>query len=754
MAHLPQLIQDLALILMVAAFVSLTFKKMRQPVVLGYLVAGMLVGPHQTLFPQVTDLSGIGIWADIGLIFLLFAIGLEFSFRKLARLGAAPGITAAFETSMMAVTGFVTGYALDWPLMDSLFFGAMLAISSTTVLIKTFDELGLKGRRFVSLVIGVLIFEDIIAVIMMVLLTTVALTRDVQLPQVVMQVSRLVFFLGLWFMVGVFALPHVTKRIRPLLNAESTLIISLGLCFGMVVLATRAGFTPALGAFVMGSLLAETSEGERIERVVRSVKDLFSAVFFISVGMLMNPAVLVHQAPLVLLLTVILVCAKVLFVTMGALLAGQPPKTAFLAGMSLPQIGEFSYIIAGLGLSLGVVSESLYPLAVAISVITAFSTPYTIRVADSAFRFLEKTISPKWQRTFNLSHPWQVRRSPLKIQGFLKEFCLKMLLHGILVVAIFLIMSEGVLPWAERNFPDRPLMIGLLTGMTILICTPFYWGLAFSSVDGESFSRVWKSQHPKPAVVLLGILRFMASVALLTVLISQFLFEDSAIFLVVTSLFLFTVLFYGPLERIYGFIEGVFLKNLRTPAKTTEEVNMFEMPPLAPWDAHLVEFVVPSEAECIGQPLQQLQIRERFGISLALIKRGERRITAPGRGEMLMPLDHIFAIGTDEQLLKFKRFLDQERKLGELQSLPVDYSLEKFSVAPLCELAGKSIRDSGIRESTKGLIVGLERAGVRILNPDSSLELQAGDTLWIVGDRGLIRNLERRVSPAGFSGFL
>lgn len=741
MAHLPELIQDLALILMVAAFVSLTFKKMKQPVVLGYLVAGMLVGPHQTFLPRVTDLHGIGIWADIGLIFLLFAIGLEFSFQKLSRLGSAPGVTAAFETSMMAITGYGVGHFLGWPLMDRLFFAAMLAISSTTVLIKTFDELGLKSRRYVSLVMGVLIFEDIIAVLMMVLLTTLAVTRGFHGVQVLVQASRLVFFLGLWFMVGVFALPHVTRKIRPLLNSESTLIIALGFCFGMVVLATRAGFTPALGAFVMGSLLAETSEGERIERVVRSVKDLFSAVFFVSVGMLMNPEVLFEQWPLILLLTFVLIAAKLTAVTCGALLAGQPLKTAFLAGMSLPQIGEFSYIIAGLGISLGVVQKNLYPIAVAMSVLTAFTTPYMIKISEPIYSRLEKWISPKWQKTFPLMAR-QPRANPLKVQGFLRGFCLKMLLHGILIVAIFLLMSEAVLPWAERHFYDRPWLIGVLTGVTILVCTPFYWGLAFSNVDGESFSRVWKSARPKPAVVILGALRFIASLALLTVLISQFLFEDLAVFMVVASLFMFTVLFYAPLEKIYNACEKIFLQNLKSPSEP-EEANLFEMPPLAPWDAHLVEFLVPAESDCIGQALAQLQIREKFGISIALIKRGERRITAPGKSEMLMPLDHIFAIGTDEQLLHFKKFLDQERKVGELLSMPVNYSLEKFSVPVRSELIGQTIRDSGLREATRGLVVGVERAGVRLLNPDSGLAIESGDIVWIVGERSRIRSLER-----------
>lgn len=749
MNHLPQLIQDLALILVVAAMVSLSFKRLRQPVVLGYLVAGMLVGPHQTFLPQVSDMNGVGIWADIGLIFLLFAIGLEFSFRKLARLGVAPGVTAIFETTMMALTGFVTGLALGWPTLDCLFLGAILAISSTTVLIKTFDELGLKGRRFVSLVVGVLIFEDLVAVLLMVVLTTIASTREFHGLQLLVQILRLGFFIALWFLIGVFALPHITRKIRPLLNAESALVVSLGLCFGMVVLATKAGFSPALGAFIMGSLLAETSEGERIERVIRPVKDLFSAVFFVSVGMLINPELLTGRWSLVVILAMVLILGKVIFVTLGAVIAGQPVKTAFAAGMSLPQIGEFSYIIAGLGVTTGVVSDTLYPLAVAVSVLTAFTTPYFLLSTERVFAFLQTRLShgrPQAMRGRRFHAEFGAQKPSVSRPAvhYLRGFCLKIFSHSVLIVAIFLLMSELVLPWSEEHFANHPVLRGSLTALTLFLCAPFYWGLAFSKVDGQGLSLSWKRERPRIGVAVLALLRFLAGVALMAYLISQFLFEESAILLVVSLLVSFTILFFGPLQKIYGVIEEVFLKNLHRPSfEDKEDLNLFELPALAPWDAHLVELLVKSEAECVGKTLYQLRIRETFGVSIALIKRGDRRITAPGRRDMLMPQDHIFAIGSDEQLLKFKRFLDREVTDDESFLLPVDYSLEVLTITPECQLAGRTIHESQLRSATRGMVVGIERAGIRMLNPDSGMVFDLGDLVWIVGDRRRLRDFEQ-----------
>ena len=741
MTHLPQIIQDLALILVVAAFVSLTFKKLRQPVVLGYLIAGMLVGPHQEFFPQVTDLEGINLWAEIGVIFLLFAIGLEFSFRKLMSVGASAGITATFQIVVMVTLGFLTGRAIGWDWMSSLFLGAVISISSTTIVIKTFDELGLKGRRFANLVVGILIFEDLAAVLMMVLLSTLAISRGFQGVQMFEQMSRLVFFLCLWFMVGVFVLPNVVKRIRHLLNPESMLIVSLGLCFLMVVLATKAGFSSALGAFIMGSLLAETSEGEKIEHVITSVKDLFSAIFFVSVGMLINPQVLMEHWGFVLGLSAVLILGKVFSITFGSMISGQNLKTSLQAGMSLAQIGEFSYIIATLGVTLRVTNEKLYPIAVAVSVLTTFTSPYMVRYSDQLYKRLERVLPSKIRRVMDSYSVFPQASAMTSRREYLKNYCLKLLLNTVIVVAILLTMSQGLLPWFETQFASSTLALTASSVLTILLSAPFLWALVFSQIDGHSFAVIWQNRGARSSILLLSILRGFWGLALLAVLVAQFIPQLMEAILMLGVVSILLVLFSSHIGILYAKIEGRFLKNLNSKKDTEKDPSRFEMPPLAPWDAHLVEFIVPQEAGYVGTYLEKLSIRERYGVTVALIRRGEKRITAPGRNEMLMPMDHIFVIGTDEQLLRFKKFLDHEKSHDDNATANRDYTLEQYVVPSTSVYLGKTIRYSGLREDTKGIVVGVERSGKRFLNPDSGLTIEVGDLLWIVGDRRLIRGL-------------
>ncbi|MGZ3748198.1 MAG: cation:proton antiporter domain-containing protein [Pseudobdellovibrionaceae bacterium] len=733
--QLPLIIQDLALILVVAALVSLSFKKLKQPVVLGYLVAGILVGPHQDWFPSVTDLEGINAWAEIGVIFLLFAIGLEFSFRKLLSVGASAGVTAAFQVSVMMLLGFAAGESIGWDWINSLFLGAAISISSTTIVVKTFEELGLKGRRFVTLVVGILIFEDLMAVLLLVFLATVAKSREFQGIQLLVQIVRLIFFLCLWFMVGVFLLPTLVRRIRLLLNAEATLIISLGLCFLMVVLASKAGFSPALGAFVMGSLLAETSEGERIERVVASVKDLFSAIFFISVGMLINPHILMDHWSSVILFSLILILGQVFSVTFGSLISGQNLKTSLQAGLSLAQIGEFSYIIAGMGASLKVTNEFLYPLVVTLSVLTAFTTPYMVGGADRIYSWIEKVVPVKVRRALDTYSLLPASGGSLtRRREALRNFSLKMLLNTVVIVAIFMAISQFLLPWWREKVESHGMALLICMSASLLFSAPFFWALIFSEVKGYASN------------LFLSLFRSVWGIVLLSVLLTQFIPQFFPGVIVLLALAIFIFIFYNHLEKLYGAIEGRFLRNfyrkgLEEKAAQEKTLANSEMSPLAPWDAHLVEFTIPQEATYVGVPLENLSLREKYGVTIALIRRGRLRITAPGRDEMLMPLDRVFAIGTDGQLLRFKKFLNLEKTLGELGGPGFDYTLEVYEVPKNSLFIGKSIRNSGIREATKGLVVGLERGGKRILNPDSAVIIEPGDLLWIAGDRKLIKGL-------------
>jgi len=396
MVHLPALISDLGLILAAAGITTLVFKKIKQPVVLGYIVAGLLVGPHVSLLPTVIDIGSINIWGEIGVIFLLFSLGLEFSFKKLVKVGGSASVMAIVEAAVMMTVGFATGMLMGWSTMDSIFLGGLLAISSTTIIIKAFEELGLKSKHFAKLVFGVLIVEDLIAIVLMVLLSTLAVSRQFEGWAMLTSVAELFFFLILWFLGGIFLIPTWLKKAKNLMNDETMLVVSIAFCLLMVILATKVGFSPALGAFVMGSILAETTQAERIEHLVQPVKNLFGAVFFVSVGMLIDPAMIVAHIGPVLIITAVTIVGKIISTGGGALISGQSLKTSIQSGMSVSQIGEFSFIIAGLGLTLGVTSDFLCPVAIAVSAITALTTPYMIRLSDPLSQRIEGMLPTSW----------------------------------------------------------------------------------------------------------------------------------------------------------------------------------------------------------------------------------------------------------------------------------------------------------------------------------------------------------------------
>ena len=400
MAELPNMIQDLALILVVAGVVTLIFKKLKQPLVLGYIVAGFLVSPSMPYTASVADMENVHLWADIGVMFLLFSLGLDFSFKKILKMGASPVISTCTIIFCMSMLGFSVGRLFGWEQMDCIFLGGMLAMSSTTIIYKAFDDLGLRQQQFAGLVMSVLILEDILAIVMMVMLSAIA-QGNLEGSQMLESIMRIGFFLVLWLVVGIFAIPLFLRAVRSLINAEVLLVVSLGLCCAMAVISTKVGFSSAFGAFIMGSILAETVEAEHIEKLVEPVKNLFGAIFFVSVGMLVDPKILVEYAIPIMLLVMTILIGQSLFGTFSFMLAGESLKSAMRCGFSMAQIGEFSFIIASLGLALGVISDFLYPVVVAVSVITTFLTPYMIRFATPVYNNLEHRLPNKLINSLN-----------------------------------------------------------------------------------------------------------------------------------------------------------------------------------------------------------------------------------------------------------------------------------------------------------------------------------------------------------------
>nr|BDT27976.1 cation:proton antiporter [Bacteriovorax sp. HI3] len=733
MAHLPDLIRDLGFILITAAFVTLLFKRLRQPVVLGYLIAGFFLGPNFPFFIHVQDTQSVHIWAEIGVIFLLFGLGLEFSFKKLSRVGKSAGITAFVEAVFMLGIGFLTGKMIGWNSIDSLYLGGVLSISSTTIIVRAFDELGLKGKKFVSLVFGILIVEDLIAILLLVLLTTVAVSNTLSGSELATATFKLGFFLTLWFLVGIYVIPNLLNAIRKLLTPETTVVLALALCLTMVIVATNVGFSAPLGAFIMGSILAETKEGKNIEHLINPIKDLFSAVFFVSVGMMINPNSLYQYADIILLITVVTIVGKILSTTVGALLSGQSLKTSMHAGLSLAQIGEFSFIIATLGLTLKVTSEFLYPIAVAVSAITTFTTPYLIKNSNALYEMISARLPQGLKDQLTHYETTFAHKSEVGVYGLLwRAYGIRILLNVTIVVGIALFTEQIILNYVfdlttySRDIPG----IGAI--IAIILSAPFLWAIIFGAPAQSSLSSstdVAKLRNLLVGVtitrVILGIILVLGLISRFTTMHSSYLFA----FLVIVGA---AIVFRNFIEPFYHSIEERFMYNLNE--KEREELALQKTKPvLAPWDAVMSEFVVSPNSIIIGKTLQESELKEKFGVTIALIERGHRKIMAPGRDTLLMPFDKVYLIGTDTELTEAKRVIEAEDFHAEVPE-HASYGLESFTLSKHSTYIEKSIRECGLREKIEGLIVGVERDGKRFLNPDSGMILKAGDLLWVVAD--------------------
>ncbi len=733
--HLQPLISDLGLILMTAAVAVLLFKKIKQPLVLGYLIAGFLAGNHFDFFPSVKDIKSVEVWAEIGVIFLLFSLGLEFSFKKLMKVGGTASITAVTQIIAMVSIGYLVGQWIGWKPMDSIFLGVILSISSTTIILKTFDELGVKTQKFAGIVIGSLIVQDIVAILMMVLLSTIAVSQQFSGSELLLSVFKLIFFLTIWFVGGIFFIPTLLKKAKNILTDEMLLIISLALCLMMVILAANVGFSPALGAFIMGSIIAETTQAEHIEHLVKPVKDLFGAIFFVSVGMLINPGTLYEYALPVAILTLVVILGQSISSTIGALLSGQPLKQSVQTGMSLSQIGEFSFIIATLGMTLNVTSDFLYPIVVAVSAVTTFTTPFMVKFATPFSEYLEKKLPRKWikkierysanAQSIKLVSNWQI---------VVRAFLTQVIIHSVIIVAVILLSSKFILPLVQGSQFGN-IFAALIT---LVILSPFLWALSLRRIAVKQVAILREERKYRGPILMMILLRMILTLIYIGFLLNIF-FSPVIAFIVLIAAVVVYFVFPKKLNAQYHKIEDHFLQNLN--AREIKKA-VRSRSDLTPWDGHMTTFEIAPTSNIAGKTLEELSIRELLGINIAFVKRGEITINIPSRNERLFPGDEICVIGTDTQVAAFKKYLDQHEIDVSPLATESDIVLQQLELINEAFI-GKSIRDSELREKTRGLIVGLERGGKRILNPESKLILEKNDILWIVGSKKLLANLSK-----------
>ncbi|WP_293671646.1 cation:proton antiporter [uncultured Parabacteroides sp.] len=746
MSQIPSLISDLAVILISAGLVTLLFKRLKQPVVLGYIVAGILAGPAITQIPTVTNVESIRIWADIGVIFLLFALGLDFSFKKLMKVGGTAVIGAITIVIGMMTLGYTTGLSLGWGHMNSLFLGGMLSMSSTTIIFKAFDDMGLRNQRFAGVVFGILVVEDLFAVLLMVLLSTLAVSKHVEGMELLNSVIKLGVFLLFCFVIGIYLIPSFLKKARTFLNDETLLIVSLGLCLGMVIIATKAGFSSALGAFVMGSILAETIEAEHIEHLIKPVKDLFGAIFFVSVGMLIDPALLWEYKIPILILTLVVMVGQILFAGFGVLLSGQPVKIAIQSGFSLAQIGEFAFIIASLGLTLKVTDNFLYPIVVAVSVITTFFTPYMIRMAEPACRVADRIIPKSWMKfleryssgsnTIHQKSAWnKLLKALSRIVGTYTAVTLVLIFIWLQFVAPFIMKEISGL---------RGAIISLV--LILLLIAPMLRAIMMKKNHSAEFQQLWlDSKYNRGPLVSLIILRIILCIGLVMLPVARLLNAAVGIVLAIAATVIVIVIFSKRLKRQSILMERHFFSNLTARELEYERkapINQRFANHLLERDLHLADFEVKQNSPSMGKTLKELNFRQKCNVNIVTIIRGERRINIPGGEERLYPFDKLVVVGADDDLEHFRQYLVERYKTAQTgKEETKEVNMEQFTIAAGSRLIGRTILESGIRDKAACLVIGIERGETSIKNPSPTTIFEEGDIVWIVGEHDKVLRL-------------
>ena len=743
MAELPDMIEDLALILVVAGVVTLIFKKLKQPLVLGYIVAGFLVSPNMPYTASVADMENVHLWADIGVMFLLFSLGLDFSFKKILKMGASPVISTCTIIFCMSMLGFCVGRLFGWEQMDCIFLGGMLAMSSTTIIYKAFDDLGLRQQQFAGLVMSVLILEDILAIVMMVMLSAIA-QGNLEGSQMLESVMRIGFFLILWLVVGIFAIPLFLRAVRSLINTEVLLVVSLGLCCAMAVISSKVGFSSAFGAFIMGSILAETVEAERIEKLVEPVKNLFGAIFFVSVGMLVDPKILVEYAVPIILLVMTILIGQSVFGTFSFMLGGESLKSAMRCGFSMAQIGEFSFIIASLGLSLGVISDFLYPVVVAVSVITTFLTPYMIRFATPVYNNLEHRLPNKLINSLNSlsmgNHQHQHGQNLWK--KLLTQMTINTVVYSILTSATIVMMFTFVLPFMRGIMPGWELhwyANGVTGVLTVLVIAPFLRAMVMKKNRSPEFRALWdESSRNRMPLIFTIVVRAIIAIAFIFYICNFLSRFTNALMITIGVIVILLIIFSRWVKHRSITLERLFVQNLRSrdiAAQVYGKKRPLYAGRLLDRDIHIADFEVPSDSMWMGQTLKQLNLGKKYGVHISSILRSGWRVNIPDGDFMIFPGDVLQAIGSDEQFSVFREALENERlgvdpnaekRIMQLHQLIIDHN---------SPFLGKTLIESGIRDLYSCMVIGLEEGKQNLSAYPPNRKFEEGDIIWLVGEQ-------------------
>ncbi|MBR4137461.1 MAG: cation:proton antiporter [Bacteroidales bacterium] len=730
MEGVPALFFDLALILITAGITTVIFKWLKQPLVLGYIVAGFLIGPHFTYFPVVEDPSSVETWSEIGMVFLLFAIGLEFSFKKLKKVGGPGAIMVLTELIIMFTTGFFVGKLFGWQKMNCIFLGCMLSISSTSIIVKAFDDLKLKSQKFTADVIGALVVEDLVAVILMVILSTLSVGNTFNGGELVLSMVKLMFFLVIWFIFGIYLIPSFLRLIRKFMTEETLVIIGIGLCFMMVMLANYAGFSSALGAFVMGSILAETLEADIIHKLVTPIKNLFAAIFFVSVGMMVDPKILVDYTWPVVIIALTIMIVKTLSATFGMLISGRDIHTSLKAGFCFCQIGEFSFIIASLGLSFKVIDEYLYPIIVTVSIVTTFFTPYIIRLANPLYNWLNPRIPERWKQAMtNYSEGFKLNdNTTLTFKAFVINQFKNMVIYGCIIFALALICYSAIGPFVVNNI--KGLWGGLTSiAITLAILAPFVWAMAFKYKISLTNSRlISKNLFERHVIASIFILRYIIAIFIITNILRHFIsinfFAAIGIAVVISLILAFS----NSIMKFYDRLEKNFMENLNKRQKQAS----FIIPEVLQQNFHLEKVIVSPLSQVVGKQLKNTVFRSQYKVSVVSIERGNTIYDLPDKDIVFYPYDIVTLVGSDENINKVKPIIEVEdpelihERKGHNMSL---HSVTLSDKSPICQV---SLLNSLFKDKYDAMVIAIQRGNDFILSPSAATVFHSDDVIWFV----------------------
>lgn len=748
MESLPAIFMDLAVILVAAGVITVVFKWLKQPLVLGYILAGFFIGPYFPWFPAITDAANIHVWSDIGIVFLMFGLGLEFSIKKLKKVGATGAITALTELAIMFLIGSSVGKILGFSSMECTFLGCMLSISSTSIIIKSFDDLKLKQQKFTSTVTAVLVVEDLIAVLLLVVLSTVSVSRSFDGGALVGQMVKLVFFLIAWFVFGIYLIPTFLRWMRKYMTEETLLILAVGLCFGMVVLAAHAGFSTALGAFVMGAILSETIEADVIHRIVTPLKNLFGAVFFVSVGMLVNPEVLVKYIVPVLVIALTIIVFKSLAATIGIILSGRPLKTAVQSGFCFCQIGEFSFIIASLGLSFKVIDANLYPIIVSVSILTTFVTPYMIKGALPFYNWVEPKIPAKIKHRLDQYSESASKGAGDKagIRTFLRKQLTNILIYGVILAAIALLSTSLLRPLLDTLFADAgiPQIWSRLTGMvaTLILMSPFLWAVAVKNVSKERFKQIFETyRHSQAVVIPVMLLRYFVALFFAGLVVGSYVNLALGFLMVIALMVVMVVLFSRKANGFYAQIEERFFSNFNSRQAQTS----FRIPKGMENEFSMERLRMTQYSPLAGKTLAACRIREDFGTNVVTIERGDNIIDLPGKDDLLMPGDLLTVIGNEEQVGRMRAAVEVEADILVHDRSDHELHMYRYRVDPDGPLCGVEVANSPLSKH-RAMVIAIERGGERLVNPSRDTVFLPGDSLWFVSPEEMtLRGFESKM---------